>query len=92
MTNNKQSMKVYTEEQIVNATNKVFIEAITFEDVNEIVRNLTPIKLPSDDMAVIALETISKLNPKFKEKEEAFYIAGFIECAKWMRDKIGGNK
>jgi hypothetical protein len=42
-------IKIYTEEQIVNATNKVFIEAITFEDVNEIVRNLTPIKLPSDE-------------------------------------------
>ena len=45
----KQSMKLYTEDQVVNALQKVFLESITFEDVNEVVRNLTPIELPSDE-------------------------------------------
>lgn len=42
-------MKLYTEEQVVNALTRVFIESITIEDVNEVMRSLTPIKLPSDE-------------------------------------------
>ena len=42
-------MKLYTEDQVVNALQKVFLESITFEDVNEVVRNLTPIELPSEE-------------------------------------------
>jgi hypothetical protein len=49
MSNNKKSMKLYTEDQVVNALQKVFLESITFEDVNEVVRNLTPIELPSEE-------------------------------------------
>jgi hypothetical protein len=80
MNNNKQSMKLYTEEQIVNATNKVFIEAKTFEDVNEIVRNLTPIELPSNEEIDEALS--------YQIVEQISFRRG----AKWMRDKIqGGN-
>jgi hypothetical protein len=74
----KQSMKLYTEEQVVNALNKVFIESITFEDVNEVMRGLTPIELPSDEE--IEQETLKTHT----------YI--FCNGAKWMRDKIqGGN-
>lgn len=84
---NKQSMKLYTEEQVI----KIALQVKDYGYWDN--REFTHIELPSDDMAVIALKTISKLNPKLNENEEAFYIAGFVECAKWMRDKIqGGNK
>lgn len=71
---NKPTIKLYTKEQIVNATNKVFIEAITFEDVNEIVRNLTPIELPTDEeKREFTIDFFNwlhnneyKYNPKFK--------------------------
>ena len=55
-------MKLYTEEEIVNALNKVFIESITFEDVNEVVRNLTPIELPSDSLCINCDESESTHN------------------------------
>jgi hypothetical protein len=80
MSNNKQSMKLYTEEQVVNALQKVFLEAITFEDVNEVMRGLTPIELPSDEEIVNKALEIEWSNTLFKDG------------AKWMRDKIqGGN-
>lgn len=55
-------MKLYTEEQVVNALNKVFIESITFEDVNEVMRGLTPIELPSDSLCINCDESESTHN------------------------------
>lgn len=76
-------MKLYTEDQVVNATTKVFLESITFEDVNEVVRNLTPIKLPSDEQI---------WDEGDKEDNNGKHYA-FTRGAKWMRNKIqGGNK
>jgi len=89
-------MKLYTEEQMHSAMllalgrHGIYIPNKHYQDLIDL---LTPIELPSDEeMSVRALKTISELNPKLIENEEAFYIAGFVECAKWMRDKIGGNK
>ena len=76
-------MKLYTEDQVVNALQKVFLESITFEDVNEVVRNLTPIELPSDE----------EIGKEFKHSSENWEVRQALEVgAKWMRDKIhGGN-
>jgi hypothetical protein len=85
-------MKLYTEEQVVNATTKVFLESITFEDVNEVVRNLTPIELPSDE----EIEKESKYKSRYilppPLLPNPVLNIVYIEGAKWMRDKIqGGN-
>ena len=87
MSNNKQSMKLYTEEQIleflkvrtVPCTHRIIFDS---EDLEE----LTPIELPSDE------EIEEKCNSldgyEFNSHENAFFGG-----AKWMRDKIkGGNK
>lgn len=82
-------MKLYTEEQIVNATNKVFIEAITFEDVNEIVRKLTPIELPSDEE--IREERLLQF-PDSEYSNRANDRLAFYCGAKYVINKIqGGN-
>ena len=46
MSNNKQSMKLYTHEEIVNFLKKEFADEINAETFME---NLTPIELPSDE-------------------------------------------
>ena len=76
-------MKLYTEEQVVNALNRVFIESITIEDVNEVMRSLTPIELPSDE----------ELKKQFDVHEFDPYDLAYLGGAIWMRNKIqGGNK
>lgn len=84
-------MKLYTEEQVIEVFEKYGnMSAINARNILDLSES---IELPSDEeMSVRALKTISELNPKLIENEEAFYIAGFVECAKWMREKIqGGN-
>lgn len=39
------------------------------------------------DYNLIALNILSNVEPKLKEKEEAFFISGFIECVKYFKDK-----
>ena len=46
MTNNKQSMKLYTEEQVRNLLNEILILSSSVEDAMD---SLTPIELLSDD-------------------------------------------
>ena len=42
--------------------------------------------LPSDDEAgTMAASIASKSKPNLTAQEEAFFVAGFIECVKWMR-------
>ena len=80
MSNNKQSMKLYTEKEIV----KFLQMEYTYEiDVETFMNNLTPIELPSD-------EEIKKTMTDFDEFDpyDVTYLGGAI----WMRDKIqGGN-
>lgn len=83
------SIKLYTEEQVKEMIEKSRVTGLTAE---YLILTNDGIELPSDEeMSVRALKTISELNPKLRENEEAFYIAGFVECAKWMRDKIQGS-
>jgi hypothetical protein len=98
-------MKLYTEEQVRKAYNdgcwKGFNEVNGcwkglnevngywngFNEVrdkeNDIINSLTPIELPSDE----------EIGKDIGSGMHDFYKGGFIEGAKWMRDKIqGGNK
>jgi hypothetical protein len=77
MTNNKQSMKLYTEEEIKRGLEK----PVSFDmTTNEFISSLTPIKIPCDDEIQ-------------KESLKSDFEYTFRNGAKWMRDKIqGGNK
>ena len=81
MSNNKQSMKLYTEEQLIDAINKSFL--IEYPSTgNDILNQLTPIKLPNH---------YEIWDEAHKEESNERHYA-FIRGAKWMRDKIqGGN-
>jgi hypothetical protein len=77
MSNNQQTMKLYTEEQVKDMLNGYG----NFEDI-------TPIELPSDEdiynEAQIKKDNIKKL---------PFDSASFQFGAMWLKDKIqGGNK
>ena len=82
MSNNKQSMKLYTEEQVLRMlevcrNSDLYEHILTFEDI---LKTETPIELPSD-------EEIQK------ESLKSDFEYTFRNGAKWMRDKIqGGNK
>ena len=88
MSNNKQTMKLYTEDQVVNALQKVFLESITFEDVNEVVRNLTPIELPSDEE--IREERLLQF-PDSEYANRANDRLAFYCGAKFVINKFGGD-
>ena len=81
MSNNKQSMKLYTEEQVKQIQQAILCnhkDAIM--DENYCLNVTTPIELPSD-------EEIQK------ESLKSDFEYTFRNGAKWMRDKIqGGNK
>lgn len=84
MSNNKQ-IKLYTEEQVRKAIMIAENQKIGF---TKIVReHLTPIELPSDEEIIAK----SKQEPDNSDIETAARI-GYVAGAKWMRDKIGGNK
>ncbi len=89
MSNNKQSMKLYTEEQIRNAMRADFI---LDEEIDNLINKLTPIELPSDE------EICEEGKLVFSEKGKTIYthyntVPSWSDGAKWMRDKIqGGNK
>jgi hypothetical protein len=89
MSNNKQSMKLYTEEQVREAIKmarssyNIFTTSVTFMYAQyEILANLTPIELPSNE----------EIEERIGFEYPATYQNAFKEGAKWMRDKIqGGN-
>ena len=77
MSNNKQTMKLYTEDQVKQMIEKSRETGLTAE---YIILTTTPIELPSD-------EEIEK------EALKSDFEYTFRNGAKWMRDKIqGGNK
>ena len=83
MSNNKQSMKLYTEEQVFKAIQMAdkYHYLITSEEC-DIVNSLTPIKLPSNE----------EIGQEFKHGSENWEVRQALEVgAKWMRDKIQGQ-
>ena len=82
MTNNKQSMKLYTEEQVRLAM--YFARGHNKMTDSQFIDSLTPIELPSD-------KEIKDISIKYYVNKSACFY--FELGAKWMRDKIvGGNK
>ena len=85
MSNDKRSMKLYTEEQVKQMIEKSRETGLTAE---YLILTTTPIELPSD-------EEIEKQNP-FVWGSHIFGTRDLLiweQGAKWMRDKIqGGDK
>ena len=87
-------MKLYTEEQVKIAMVDSYIIGTDREDnclqIEEyMLKKLTPIELPSDEeIGVIALNIANTLKDGLDSREEAFYLAGFQTCAKWMKEQI----
>jgi hypothetical protein len=82
---NKQSIKLYREEQVKNAIQMAAKHRYLFEsEENEIINLLSPIQLPSDE----------EIGQEFKHGSDNWEVRQALEVgAKWMRDKIqGGNK
>jgi hypothetical protein len=69
--------KIYTEEQVMNALKLAHSHITSLQNIID--RHLTPIELPSDE------EIENGYEPK------TMYDLGYLDGAKWMRDKIGGN-
>ena len=95
MSNNKQSMKLYTEEQVLKMLevcrdSDLYEHILTFEDI---LKTETPIELPSDE----EVEQYLKSFPYTKHLDDGQYNDGVIVGAElaiqWFRNKIqGGNK
>ena len=97
MSNNKQSIKLYTEEQVREVVRLSLEDAETSviwskewypqKLADKILQSLQPIELPSDEEIYLEAEKYP-----YGGREGSKRMA-FIEGAKWMRDKIqGGNK
>ena len=90
MSNNKQSMKLYTEEQVKMAIQMAdkYNYLITLEECG-ILNQLTPIELPSD-------EEIEKESFDLYANHNTYSLnvrqyKAFKRGAKWMRNKIQGR-
>ena len=84
MSNNKQSMKLYTEEQVLKMLevcrdSDLYEHILTFEDI---LKTETPIELPSDE----EVEKQAEHEDTYSKK------CAFTRGAKWMwRKTFGGN-
>ena len=88
MSNNKQSMKLYTKEDFLKAAEFCEVSMIDAKYIIERIDEVTdPIELPSDEeIELIALDFAKKY------RATTYEISALIIGAKWMRDKIqGGN-
>ena len=86
MSNNKQSMKLYTEEEVKNAIQMAAKHRYLFDsEENEIINLLSPIELPSDEE--IREERLLQF-PDSEYANRANDRLAFYCGAKWMRDKI----
>ena len=86
MSNNKQSVKLYTEEQVKQMIDDAHNGIDGYYDI---FKKHTPIEIPSD-------EEIHKSSPhQISDSNNSWDIGfhnGWKQGAKWMRDKIqGGN-
>ena len=94
MSNNKQSMKLYTEEQLVNTVEAIseyiknYPEKFHESMIEKHLKNLAPIELPSDE----GIKKIMELDDMEFDEFDPYHVS-HLDGAKWMRDKIqGGNK
>ena len=100
MSNNKQSMKLYTESEVRKAIElsrdthqegKPYLERDEYDySIDEVVDLLTPIKLPSDEEINEVAMVVYGFNAK--DIKDVLEYKAFKRGAKWMRNKIqGGN-
>ncbi len=94
MSNDKQSMKLYTEEQVLNTVEAIrnylknYPEKFHESMIKKHLMNLAPIELPSDEEIKKMMELDGM---EFDEFDP--YDVSYLGGATWMRDKIqGGNK
>ena len=73
-------MKLYTEEQVIEAYNKGRTDWINELEDNNILYTMIPIELPSNEQ----IEELSK-NTNF---EYDYFNYGFVRGAKWMKEQI----
>ena len=82
MSNNKQSMKLYTEEQL---TKYLLDEGIM--ELSDLANNLIPhIELPSDE----GIRKIMELDDMEFDEFDPYHLA-HLDGIKWLRDKIQGG-
>ena len=85
-------MKLYTEEQVLNALRLAHSH---IKPLQYAIDTLKPIELPTDEEIEKELFYQKQVMNPYPTEEYAYtaYEKGFMEAAKWMRDKIrGGNK
>ena len=80
MSNNKQSMNLYTEEQVREAMQQSRYAFTSDKGYDEIVKSLTPIELPSDE----EINIISKNKSAWEYNHETNFKLG----ARWMKEQI----
>ena len=85
MSNNKQSMKLYTEEQVIDIFEKYGnMSAINARNIIDLSES---IELPSDE----GIRKIMELDDMEFDEFDPYHVS-HLDGAKWMRDKIqGGN-
>ena len=71
--------KLYTREQMIEAFN-YGQNPKGFHWIGDMIDSLTPIELPSDEYIDEVFQPMTELHQYYKD--------GFINGAKWMRDKI----
>jgi len=85
MSNNKQSMKLYTEEQVRLAM--YFARGHNKMTDSQFIDSLIPIELSSDE----GIKKIMELDDMEFDEFDPYHLS-HLDGAKWMRDKIqGGN-
>ena len=90
MSNDKQSMKLYTEEQLLNTADAIrnylknYPEKFLESMIDKHFKNLTAIELPSD-------EEIREVIELFENEMDDFDL-GFRNGVQWLREKIQGGK
>ena len=84
MSNNKQSMKLYTREQMIEAFN--YGQNLKgFDSLGDMIDSLDAIELPSDE----EIDEMGKDVIVYNDTKRGW----FVEWLKYMRDKIkGGNQ
>jgi hypothetical protein len=87
-------MKVYTEEQVkhaikmARASQNLFTTPFIY-DKYEILEQLTPIELPSDEEI---WDRVDEIWGRAESEQSDVRHLAFMQSAKWMREILGGNK
>lgn len=61
---------------------------LTEEKGNGVLADITAMLPNNDDAKVIALNIASTIKSKLTAREEAYFIAGFIVCVKYLQEQV----